>query len=87
MDFPVEDVIRNARHFLTTVKKATGNLADKDDRHSKGGPKPGMCIRSTRYIDIHLGLSKLHYPSGVDFNARPGYPTIRCLSRGGPVFS
>lgn len=42
MNFPIEDVIRNARHFLTTVKKATGNLADKDVRQSKGGPKPGL---------------------------------------------
>lgn len=44
MNFPIEDVIRNARHFLTTVKKATGNLADKDVRQSKGGPKPGLYI-------------------------------------------
>ena len=41
MTFPVEDVVRNVRHFLGVVKAATGNMVDKNDRQAKGGPKPG----------------------------------------------
>lgn len=45
MSFPMEDVVRNARHFLSVVKAATGNTADANDRQSKGGLKPGMsCV-------------------------------------------
>ncbi|KAI5124138.1 hypothetical protein M0805_000949 [Coniferiporia weirii] len=48
MNFPAEDVIRNARHFLSVVKAATGNSADRNVRQSKGGPKPVNAI--TRVI-------------------------------------
>ncbi|KAL5519194.1 hypothetical protein ACEPAH_877 [Sanghuangporus vaninii] len=41
MNFPVEDVVRNVRHFLNIVKITTGNAADKSDRQAKSGPKPG----------------------------------------------
>ncbi|KAF8899157.1 50S ribosomal protein L1 [Infundibulicybe gibba] len=42
MAFPVEDVIKNIRHFMTSVKKVTGNSKDMDDnRKSKSpGAKP-----------------------------------------------
>ncbi|KAL6307657.1 ribosomal protein L1 [Sparassis latifolia] len=30
MNFPVEDVVKNVRHFLTLVKRATGNLIDPE---------------------------------------------------------
>lgn len=45
MHFPVEDVVRNIRYFLSSVKKVTGNSKD-DDRKSKtqGGAKPGMSL-------------------------------------------
>ncbi|KAH8119962.1 ribosomal protein L1 [Phellopilus nigrolimitatus] len=43
MSFPVEDVIRNVRHFLSVVKAATGNTVDKSDQ-SKSGPKPVNAI-------------------------------------------
>lgn len=36
MDFPVEDVVRNTRHFLAAVKKATGNTAEKDPNAAQG---------------------------------------------------
>lgn len=45
MHFPVEDVVRNIRYFLSSVKKVTGNSKD-DDRKSKtqGGAKPVATI-------------------------------------------
>lgn len=46
MEFPVSDVVTNFRQFLTSVKKATGNLkeADEAERRAKnsGGGRPGM---------------------------------------------
>lgn len=42
MSFPVDDVVKNVRHFLGVIKAATGNTADKNDRQAKVGTKPGM---------------------------------------------
>lgn len=45
MHFPVEDVMTNFRHFITSVKRATGNAKDPDavDRKlNAGGARPGM---------------------------------------------
>ncbi|EJD03727.1 ribosomal protein L1 [Fomitiporia mediterranea MF3/22] len=44
MDFPIEDVVRNARHFLSVVKASTGNTVDAATRQSKAGPKPVNAI-------------------------------------------
>lgn len=42
MSFPVEDVIRNIRHFLSAVKDVTGNSVGKSEQQPAGGPsKPG----------------------------------------------
>ncbi|TFK41919.1 ribosomal protein L1-like protein [Crucibulum laeve] len=42
MHFPVEDVVKNVRHFLASVKRVTGNTKDIEaDRKSKAaGSKP-----------------------------------------------
>ncbi|KAF6754296.1 50S ribosomal protein L1 [Ephemerocybe angulata] len=47
MNFPVEDVVKNIRHFLTSVKKATGNMRDESDRNRAKGsaPKPVTPIK------------------------------------------
>jgi len=39
MDYPVEDVAKNVRHFINVVKRATGNQpqsADKDQSSKPG---------------------------------------------------
>ena len=43
MNFPVDDVVKNIRQFMISVKKATGNMRDDSERKAaKGtGPKPG----------------------------------------------
>lgn len=43
LHFPVTDVIRNVRHFLSVVKRTTGNSRDfvADKKSNKGGPRPG----------------------------------------------
>lgn len=85
MNFPIEDVIRNARHFLTTVKKATGNLADKDVRQSKGGPKPGLYTytESEYYVIYPRIFSELYYSRGLKFHTGTGHSDIRYLTRDG----
>lgn len=43
MQFPIEDVVRNVRHFLTSVRRVTGNSKDADsDRKGKATGAPGM---------------------------------------------
>ena len=45
MHFPVEDVVTNFRHFIISVKRATGNARDLDatDRKSNSsGARPGL---------------------------------------------
>lgn len=58
MNWPVEDVAKNIRYFLSLVKRATGNervsLASKDDSASN---KPRTCyihILSMRRSDLVL---------------------------------
>jgi large subunit ribosomal protein L1 len=43
MNFPVEDVVKNVRHFMSSVKRVTGNTKDADDsrRLKNSGAKPG----------------------------------------------
>lgn len=46
MHFPVEDVVTNFHHFMTSVKRATGNARDSDAADRKlnsSGAKPGLC--------------------------------------------
>ncbi|KAF8665507.1 hypothetical protein AX16_000522 [Volvariella volvacea WC 439] len=45
MHFPVEDVVKNVRHFLASVKKVTGNSKDEEARKAKNaGNKPVATI-------------------------------------------
>jgi large subunit ribosomal protein L1 len=45
MNFPVDDMIKNIRSFMTSVKRVTGNTKEAaDTRASKSGSaKPGEC--------------------------------------------
>jgi large subunit ribosomal protein L1 len=45
MHFPVEDVVKNIRHFLSSVKRVTGNAKEEENRKSKSsGAKPVTVI-------------------------------------------
>jgi len=48
LSFPVEDVVKNVRYFVGSVKKATGNQVDKDASSKGKGSKPANAI--TRVI-------------------------------------
>ena len=39
MNFPIEDIVKNVRQFVTSVKRATGNQKDpeSDNKSSKPG--------------------------------------------------
>jgi large subunit ribosomal protein L1 len=41
LSFPVDDVIKNVRHFLGSVKRATGNERDMELENKSKGPKAG----------------------------------------------
>lgn len=67
--------MKNVRHFLGTVKAATGNTVDKNDRQAKGGPKPGACLycvsgTTKAYLPSHA-RSERHYPGDPQLNAGP----------------
>lgn len=59
MNFPVEDVVKNVRQFMTSVKKATGNMKDASERKAaKGtGPKPGTLIQ---YVGADGTVTHIH---------------------------
>ena len=40
MDFPVTDVVKNIRYFLSVVKRATGNARDPLADDKEKGQKP-----------------------------------------------
>lgn len=45
MHFPLEDIVTNFRHFITSVKRATGNAKDPDAADRKlnsSGARPGL---------------------------------------------
>ena len=45
MHFSVEDIVTNFRHFITSVKRATGNARDPsaaDRKLNSGGARPGL---------------------------------------------
>lgn len=45
MNFPVEDVVKNVRHFLSSVKRATGNQRDSTSEKSQKGGMPVNAIK------------------------------------------
>lgn len=44
MFFPADDVVKNIRHFLGSVKRATGNEKDTESETKSKGPKAGKCL-------------------------------------------
>lgn len=46
--FPIDDVVRNIRHFLGSVKRATGNEKDTEvDTKKTKGPKAGELVNGS----------------------------------------
>ena len=41
MSFSANDVVRNIRHFMSSVKRVTGNAKDEGRRAKNAGAKPG----------------------------------------------
>lgn len=66
MNFPIEDVVKNVRHFLVSVKKATGNMKDDSDRSrpKTTGPKPGACHSHAMMFAV-LTFRQLHRSRGL----------------------
>jgi len=46
MHFPVDDVVKNVRHFMSSVKRVTGNTKEAEDsrRSKNSGAKPVTVI-------------------------------------------
>jgi large subunit ribosomal protein L1 len=44
LHFPVEDVVKNVRHFVTVVKRATGNQKDPEEQKAGKATKPVTAI-------------------------------------------
>lgn len=50
MHFPIEDVVKNVRYFINSVKRATGNTKEAELKQPKNvGNKPGV-------LSVSLGL-------------------------------
>ena len=54
MHFPVSDVVKNVRYFLTVVKRATGNIRDPQAEANKKdtSQKPGKSMSCMYWISF-----------------------------------
>lgn len=52
--FPIEDVVKNVRQFVTVVKRATGNQKDPEDQKKGKSTKPGESYSSWALMSILL---------------------------------
>jgi hypothetical protein len=70
LDFPVDDVVRNVRAFVGSVKRATGNTREqgqeKQSSNNKKDTKPSTC-------SLEQGRS-------VFIDSLQSYPSRRCSS-------
>jgi large subunit ribosomal protein L1 len=50
MHFPVDDVVKNIRHFMSSVKRVTGNTKEAEDSRKlkNSGAKPGKLALDIR---------------------------------------
>ncbi len=69
MHFPVDDVVRNIRHFMASVKRVTGNAKDEESRRAKNaGAKPGKKLHDRLQFNAQLRvvttISKVILSSG-----------------------
>lgn len=49
MHFPIEDVVKNVRYFMSSVKRVTGNTKEPEDSRKvkNSGSKPGTSVLKT----------------------------------------
>lgn len=44
LHFPIEDVVKNVKQFVTAVKRVTGNQKDTEEKGKSKSVKPGECL-------------------------------------------
>lgn len=59
MYFSADDVVRNIRHFLSSVKRVTGNAKDEGRRAKNAGAKPGEPQAIVYDVDVSLNSVQL----------------------------
>jgi hypothetical protein len=59
MDFPIEDVVKNFRHVLDSIKRVTGNVKkrDQDDTKQRKGTLAFGCGQSMVLIFVFVSDS------------------------------
>lgn len=66
MHFPIADVIKNVKYFMTVVKRATGNIRDAAASKEKGGPKPCKSYMPIlRLVLNQITISRPYHKSGA----------------------
>ena len=80
MHFPVSDVVKNVRYFITVVKRATGNIRDPlaDANKKESSQKPGkLCMhRRGSPRSTHISLSERNYPCSSQYSAGPEHTDL-----------
>lgn len=80
MHFPVEDVIKNVRYFLSVVKRATGNQRDPDADPKESSKRPGeSCSGYGGISALKEHCSYRHHKGDSEFDARPRYSHRRSI--------
>lgn len=75
MDFPVGDVVKNVKHFMNLVKRATGNIRDpKTEKDKGGGPRPGKFL----YLE---SISQTSQSALYSYSNHEGYSQLTARSR------
>lgn len=69
LHFPIDDVVKNVRHFMTSVKRVTGNQRDKEDKKTA---KPGKYFThpTSDLSEFAFHPSYLHIQSNAQFRTR-----------------
>jgi hypothetical protein len=81
MDFPVEDVMKNVRAFVNSVKRVTGNTKQHEERQSGAkDSKPGesSTILQVRF-DQSLPQSHYDYENNPQLNSRTWDRAVRSI--------
>jgi large subunit ribosomal protein L1 len=78
MHFPVEDVVKNVRYFMSSVKRVTGNSKEAEEgRKSKNsGAKPGESTLHSKGGLLHANNCAVTVISKVMLSSRQG-PGVR----------
>ncbi len=81
MHFPVDDVVKNVRHFLTAVKRITGNSKEAEIQKSKNqAAKPGERPASTSSLQDLTYTSHNYQQGDAQLSTRSRDPIIRLVA-------